>query len=318
MKNMYLAAGLALLTFSSCSTQSHQEASADSTRFVFPDELIRFKPYEGNPVFTGTGQQTWDEMIRERGFVMKEDDGFHMWYTGYQKADTSKMKYLGYATSEDGLHWNRYQDKPLYTGHWVEDMYVFKEDGTYYMFAESKDDIPRLLTSKDRINWSDQGSLDVRKVNGEPIEKGPYGTPTVWKENGTWNLFYERNDAGIWLARSEDLKVWTNVQDEEVIKCGPESYDRYAVAVNEIIRHNGLYYAYYHASPFEDWREWSMNIAVSEDLIHWKKYDGNPILGDNRSSGLPVRVDGKYWFYTMHPEVMVYLPSGDSQAASAK
>lgn len=310
MKLLYLAAGMAVLGLSSCSTQSSQESSSttDSTRFVFPDELINFTPYANNPVFEGSGGDAWDEKIRERGFIMKEEDGFHMWYTGYRQADTTKMKYLGYATSEDGLKWKRYQDKPIYTDHWIEDMYVIKENGTYYMFAESKDDIPRLLTSTDRINWTDHGSLDVRKVNGEPIPPGPHGTPTIVKENGVWNLFYERNDLGIWLARSEDLKVWTNVQDEEVLKMGPESYDKYAVAFNEIIKENGLYYAYYHASAYEDWREWNMSIAVSEDLIHWKKYEGNPIMGNNRSSGMPVRVDGKIRFYTAHPEVMVFLP----------
>jgi sucrose-6-phosphate hydrolase SacC (GH32 family) len=298
----------ATLGLAGCSSHSSQETGADSTRFVFPEALISFTPYENNPVFAGTGQDTWDERIRERGFIIKEDDGYHMWYTGYQKADPDKMKYLGYATSDDGLNWKRYHDKPLYTAHWIEDMYVLKEDGVYYMFAESKDDIPRLFTSTDRINWTDKGILDVRKVNGEPIDAGPYGTPTVWKENGIWNLYYERNDKGIWLARSEDLKIWTNVQDEEVLKCGPESYDKYAVAFNEIIKENSMYYAYYHASAFEDWREWTMNIAVSEDLINWKKYDGNPIMRDNRSSGMPVRADGKIRFYTAHPEVMVYLP----------
>lgn len=308
MKFLHTTLICAALGFTGCTSHSSQDTNTDSTRFVFPDELVSFTTYENNPVFKGTEQDTWDEMIRERGFIMKEDDGFHLWYTGYRKNDPTKMKYLGYATSDDGLSWERYQNTPLYTAHWIEDMYVLKENGTYYMFAESKDDIPRLFTSSDRVNWTDQGILDVRKVNGEPISPGPYGTPTVWKENGVWNLFYERNDKGIWLARSKDLKIWTHVQDEEVLKCGPEHYDKYAVAFNEIIKENGLYYAYYHASAFEDWREWTMNIAVSEDLIHWKKYDGNPILHDNRSSGMPVRVDGKIRLYTTHPEVMVYLP----------
>jgi hypothetical protein len=176
-------------------------------------------------------------------------------------------------------------------------MCVLKEGKTYYMFAESKDDIAHLLTSTDRIHWKDQGAIDIRLKNGSPLSKGPYGTPAVRKEKGIWYLFYERNDAAVWLATSKDLKTWTNVQDEPVLNAGPEKYDAFAVAFNKIIQHKGLYYAYYHASAFKDWREWTMNVAVSKDLVHWKKYEGNPIVGNDSSSGFPV-FDGKQWRFT--------------------
>ena len=67
--------------------------------------------------------------------------------------------------------------------------------------------------------------LDIRPVDGSPITPGPRGPPSVWVENGGWYLFYERNDAALWLAKSSDLKTWTHVQDEPVLKCGPDAYD---------------------------------------------------------------------------------------------
>jgi hypothetical protein len=275
----------------------------------FPAEIVKFKAYEGNPLFKGTGDpKTWDEKIRERGYILREGSKYYMWYTGYTKATGDSMKYLGLATSYDGIKWTRYAKNPIHSTLWVEDMCVLKEGKTYYMFAESKDDIAHLLTSTDRIHWKDQGAIDIRLKNGSPLSKGPYGTPAVWKEKGIWYLFYERNDAAVWLATSKDLKTWTNVQDEPVLNAGPEKYDAFAVAFNKIIQHKGLYYAYYHASAFKDWREWTMNVAVSKDLIHWKKYEGNPIVGNDSSSGFPV-FDGKQWrFYTMHPDVRVYFP----------
>ena len=132
------------------------------------------------------------------------------------------------------------------------------------------------------------------------------------KENGIWYLFYERDDSGIWLATSKDLKTWTNVQDEPVLKCGPEPYDKFAVAMNQVIKYKGLYYGYYHASAFKDWHEWSTNVAVSKDLIHWKKYANNPIVDSNKSSGILVNDGTRYRLYTMHPEVNVYFPVNDS------
>lgn len=275
----------------------------------FPAELVSFTPYAGNPVFTGTGEPTtWDQTIRERGYILHEGNTYHMWYTGYRKAGEDKTKLLGYATSADGLHWTRYPANPIHQGLWVEDMCVLKDGNTYYMAAESRDDIAHLLTSADRIHWQDQGAIDIRYKNGQPLSKGPYGTPTLWKEGKRWYLFYERKDEAVWLATSTDLKTWTNVQDEPVLDKGPDDYDRYAVAMNQIVRYKGRYYAYYHASAFKDWREWSVNVAVSTDLVHWKKYPGNPIMGNNASSGILVSDGSKYRLYSMHPDVRVYFP----------
>ncbi len=275
----------------------------------FPVELVDFASYELNPVFSGSGTDTWDQFIRERGYILKENGVYHLWYTGYSKmGGKDKESHLGYATSLDGLKWTRYEDNPIFDSCMVEDMCVVKSKGTYFMFAEGRQDIAHLLTSVDRIHWKEQGSLDIRYTNGMPLSKGPYGTPSVWLENGRWYLFYERDDLGIWLATSTDLKIWTNLQDEPVIKMGPEVYDKYAVAVDQIIKYKGSYYAYYHASEFKDWHEWSSCIAKSDDLVNWIKYSGNPILRENKSSPIMVDDGAHYRLYTMHSKVCVHLP----------
>ena len=40
----------------------------DSGDELFPRELVDFVPFEGNPVFAGTGKDTWDQKIREQGY----------------------------------------------------------------------------------------------------------------------------------------------------------------------------------------------------------------------------------------------------------
>ncbi|MDH4089553.1 MAG: glycosylase [Cyclobacteriaceae bacterium] len=270
-------------------------------------EVLDFIPVENNPVFAGTGTDTWDQKIRERGYILVEDGEYHMWYTGFRDAPDQEM-HLGYATSPDGLIWTRYPGNPIFDSGWVEDMMVVKEGDNYYMFAEGRGDIAHMLTSMDRIHWKEKGPLDIRNKNGEPISEGPYGTPTVWRENGVWYLFYERGDLGIWLATSSDLKVWTNKQDEPVINIGPETYDKYGVAVNQIIKHKNKYYAYYHATEFEDWHEWTSCVAISDDLVHWVKYDKNPIMRENKSSPILVPDGEHYRLYTMHDEVHAHLP----------
>jgi sucrose-6-phosphate hydrolase SacC (GH32 family) len=299
--------GVVVMLVSVAALPGHASAqAADPSADDFPPELVAFTPYPGNPVFAGTGKDTWDRKIRERGYILHEEDGYHLWYTGYNEA-RSDLRMLGCAVSADGLTWTRCAGNPIFDKCWTEDMCVVKQGNTYHMFAEGRNDIAHLLTSKDRIHWEEQGSLDIRYTNGKPLSPGPYGTPTVWVEGPTWYLFYERGDLGIWLAKSTDRKVWTNVQDEPVIAMGPETYDRHAVALNQVIKYRGKYYGYYHGTGEKPWRDWNTNVAMSTDLVHWKKYPKNPIVTGDKSSGILVYDGRQYRLYTMHPDVRVYF-----------
>jgi hypothetical protein len=281
---------------------------AENAEEKFPAELVKFVPLRKEPVFEAT-QGKWDAKVRERGWIMKEDGVWKLWYTGYDgTADGLRM--LGYATSPDGIKWTRHPRNPLYREHWVEDMMIVKEAGKYYMFAEGKNDRAHLLVSDNGLDWKRVGLLDIRLKNGKPIPDGPYGTPTAWRENDLWYLFYERSDLGIWLATSKDLKVFTNVQDEPVLSPGPADYDKDLVALNQIIKYRGRYYAYYHGSVKEGPKAklWSTAVATSTDLIHWEKYPGNPLrpTEENKSSGIVIPHEGKFRLYTMHPSVYVH------------
>jgi len=266
----------------------------------FPPELVEFEPYTENPIFRGAEPGHWDVKLRERGWVCRESDGYSMWYTGYN-SDKAAIRLLGYATSPDGLHWTRFPGNPLLADHWVEDMMVLKQGPTYYMVAEGRSDIAQMLTSRDKIHWERQGALDVRRSDGSPIAAGPYGTPALWHENGVWYLFYERGDLGVWLAKSSDTKVWTNVSDEPVLGLGPEP----ALAMDQVVKYQGRYYAYYHAADAIPWTRWSTNIATSSDLLHWEKYARNPIVANNESSALLVDDGERFRLYTMHDQVRV-------------
>ncbi|MBI3409702.1 MAG: glycosylase [Planctomycetes bacterium] len=277
----------------------------------FPPELVKFVAFQKEPVFAAGPKGAWDAKIRERGWIMREDGQYKLWYTGYDGSNDG-LRMLGYATSDDGIAWKRHPKNPLLKDEWVEDMLVFKHDGKYYMVAEGREDRAHMLVSDNVIDWKELGRLDVRLKNGKPIPDGPYGTPTVWQEGKIWYLFYERNDLGIWLATSTNLKTWTNVQDEPVMKPGPAEHDKDLIALNQIIKHKSRYYAYYHGSATTGLKAklWSTCVATSTDLIHWEKYPGNPLLPveENKSSGIMVHDGEKYRLYTMHPAVYLHVP----------
>jgi beta-1,2-mannobiose phosphorylase / 1,2-beta-oligomannan phosphorylase len=319
MKLQAVFAGICVLLYSVMPAVAVEPSDHD-----FPSELVDFVPYAQNPVFAGTGQDTWDRQIRERGYILKEGNLWRLWYTGYNFNETDKnhttARYLGYATSPDGFKWTRYSDRPILDTVWTEDVHICKlENGIYRMFAEGRDDIMHWLTSPDGIQWQEQGNVDIRYADGKPLTPGAYGTPCAWGENGKWYLFYEREDLGIWLATTTDGKTWTHVQDAPVIPIGNESYDKYAIALNQIVKIGGKYYAYYHGNADPNSKgPWTTCVAMSTDLIHWKKYAKNPIIPTDNSSAILVNDGVQYRMYTMHPDVRVWFPRTKSNESNAK
>jgi hypothetical protein len=287
--------------------------TASAAADEFPDSMTRWVAIEANPVFRGAGGESWDAKIRERGWVVIDGEGtYHLFYTGYND-DRSPDRSLGHATSADGLAWGRDPRNPIHDSSWVEDMCVVRDGALYRMFAEGEGDIAHQLTSEDLIHWTERGPLDIRKADGQPIAPGPRGTPTVLVKDGTWYLLYERGDRGVWLAKAEDADRmrWVNVQDDPVLRMGPEPYDRTAVALNCVVKRDGVFYAFYHANDQMPWKDWTTCVARSNDLVRWEKFSGNPILRRNSSSGVLVDPDGdgpiEGRLYTMHPEVRVHV-----------
>ena len=58
----------------SCLTSAKSKNAAKEREWAkFPYELVNFTSYQNNPVFTGSETNTWDQKIRERGYILKEN-----------------------------------------------------------------------------------------------------------------------------------------------------------------------------------------------------------------------------------------------------
>jgi hypothetical protein len=264
----------------------------------FPAETVAFQPLPIVPALEPEPGR-WDAAFKERGFVRHDDDGWWLWYTGRSDEQDGA---LGLAWSRDGLAFDRLSPAPIYQERHIEDVFVFADQGTYYMFAEGENDEAQWLSSPDRIHWTRQGAVDVRLADGTPVPPGPLGTPSVVVEGNTWYLLYERRDDGIWLAASTDHRTFINVQDDPVIALGPGSYDEVRVSLNQVVKYGGRYYAYYNAQGRGP--EWTTAVASSTDLVHWDKYPGNPILSDIIVVLSPDE-DG-FRLYSMQPVVKIF------------
>ena len=102
---------------------------------------------------------------------------------------------------------------------------------------------------------------------------------------------------------------------------GPDKYDRKFIALNQVIK--------YHEPVLRLLSRLAGRLAsppsgpatspISTDLIHWKKFPGNPLrpLSENRSSNLLIDDGKQFRLYTMHDAVWVYFPAhGASQPSN--
>ncbi len=278
---------------------------SDSQFFVALSALVNFTSSPGNPVLSPGSPGSWDENIRERGWFMYEEGTYHVWYGGWQGAydhSIPPLVKLGYASSTDGVNWTKYSGNPIYTQNWMEDMAVVKDGNAYYMYAEDEYTADGdgafidLYTSTDKINWTRYGTVIHPSGNG--WEGSDVGTPTVWKEGNTWYMLYEGLGNGIagqvGLATSNDGRNWTRHPNNPVLSHPfSASLD---IAVDSIIKINGVYYAYCHYDA--GGHNWVGGMFTSTNLIAWTAYAGNPLPYNS-----PVLVDNgaNYFMYSLIP-----------------
>jgi predicted GH43/DUF377 family glycosyl hydrolase len=163
---------------------------------------IHWTKYGRNPIMTIT--DAWEGVALEGQCVMKTAGGYKMWYGGFDFASDTAS--IGYATSQDGIHWIKYQNNPVLTpaegtpkkwdGYAVDTPDVFFEGGIYHMYyrgwkkrdgvswigyAVSKDGIhwerdadnPVLMTSDVQGAWDNYQLYRSRIMRGEVSEENP-------------------------------------------------------------------------------------------------------------------------------------------------
>ncbi len=116
-KRLHPFRSAAVVLIATCAAIVGLNAAAEDAAKLFPSEIVNFQPIEANPIFRGRGKGHWDEHIRERGWILREGNAWRMWFTGFEGGggyDGTILK-LGYATSSDGVRWNRYPENPVYS-----------------------------------------------------------------------------------------------------------------------------------------------------------------------------------------------------------
>ncbi len=212
--------------------------------------------YGGNPVLTTGSGSVWDNSRVGRPTVLFDGKIYKMWYQGMS---TSGVVKIGYATSSDGINWNKYANNPILnigsSGSWddarVKAPNILYDDNVYKMWytGDSSTNIHKIgyATSYDGINWT--------KFANNPILTGPTN-PSTGVENLYVMHFYDRylgwyhNDVGgsgdIDHALSRDGISWVKYQNNPVISQGPPgSWDSVLVGSPKVMANDNHYWMYY-------------------------------------------------------------------------
>ena len=263
--------------------------------------------YTRNPVFAA-GVKSWDDGIILGHSVIKSGATYKMWYAGGHSIESATS--IGYATSNDGIHWTRYTGNPVFEGMpgtWdqagVGVPVVLLDGNTLHMWylaggAGPDGGMFGYATSSDGIHWNRHPS-PVFQSAAESWYRDALLPGTVIKEKGMFKMWFSGSigslaqstpttENSIGYATSPDGINWTVYDNpattdtpyhfsDPVIKHGtPGEWDVTSALSPSVIKNKCGYEMWYAGEIYGVSQ--NLGYAFSPDGIHWIKYPQNPVM----------------------------------------
>jgi predicted GH43/DUF377 family glycosyl hydrolase len=271
------------------------KAVEDSVRFTW-------KRYANNPVFPAT-PGTWRESQTANPDLLLRDSTYYMYFRG-QRGGHDR---IGVATIPrdrfDGTTWNILPDPIIDVGgpgSWDQnhalDPAAVNFDGKVFLYYTGSSPLSDrsvcLAVSDDGIHFT--------KYEKNPVVLG--GGPEIALKDGVLYLYYWKQVPGrkgfqIHYATSRDGYHFVEPQESIALPVGPDgSWDSYTVETPRIFFDRGLFSMVYCGSDRNKDYPFHAGLATSTDLIHWTKYEANPIFSRGNVGEWD---EGAIWFTTV-------------------
>ena len=192
---------------------------------------------------------------------------------------------------------------------------VWKDSATYYLVYEgaaenlalSPGDIG-LATSSDGRHFVKNTGNPILRHNPSGWESVNVGTPSLFKENGVWYLFYHGFDGSkvrIGVASGTTLTDLIKYAGNPIFSPDAGAWDSgTAGRRSAVVKEASYYYFAYEGSTDYSFNtaQWSSGLARSTNLLDWVKYPSNPVIPQTLSGfGYDgpelVRLDGTWYLY---------------------
>lgn len=218
-------------------------------------------------VLTAVPGSDWEGMEVNRPTVVKKDGKYHMWYTGQMFALENQLSRscIGYACSEDGIHWKRY-GKPVIQPeekwekyctmcphvNWDEEEQIFK---MWYSGGRMQEaDFIGYATSKDGITWEKYKDNPIFSPKPENFwEMARTEACFVQKEKDWYYMFYLAHNgdgnSSINLARSKDgITDWERHPENPILAGTDGLWDWKGTCKASVLKTDDGYQLWYNAA----------------------------------------------------------------------
>jgi beta-1,2-mannosidase len=230
---------------------------------TFTPPFGEWKRLSDAPIVTPKGD-TFESAGTFNPSVVKKDGKFVMLYRAQDRKGTSS---LGYATSNDGIHFTRrpepvmVSEAPYEKGGGVEDPRLQTIGDTYYLTytgynnvdgpaTDKKDAQLCLATSSDLVHWQRRGIIMPSFSGKWNVKWTKSGAIVPEKINGKYWMYYladaKGKDTQMGVAYSDDLFHWTEALDHPVLASRSDSFDSQVVEPGPppIITPQGIFLIY--------------------------------------------------------------------------
>lgn len=261
--------------------------------------------FDNNPLFDIGSSSTWESASNAQPSVIFDGEIYHMWYSG----ESNTGSRIGFATSVDGIHWEKYQGNPVIEGiadSWENDgvssPYVIWDGAIFHMWYAGFQITTKVTasigyaTSSDGINWIKHESNPILA----PTQSWEGGEiciiPKVVFVDSIFHMWYasghsfdQQNPAKeykIGYATSTDGINWIKNENNPVLEI-----TGYSAEPSTIILKDSLFQMWFSCDFFPDNR-WRIGYATSSDGINWHHFENNPVVDVSSSSW---EIEGVAW-----------------------
>jgi hypothetical protein len=168
------------------------------------NQVRYIKDFPGDPLHGSKG------IIAAKSNILTHPDEEAPYKFMFLSADADGTKYIGLASSTDGVNWSIEYEGEL--SHDLESLSLVEQDGRYILYAgtSSKDQIIR-LDCDDLRNW---GNYTVIIDSSSRDERIFFESPLVWQEEGGLRMLWwetsigDSMTSGVHYAKSTDGANW--------------------------------------------------------------------------------------------------------------
>ncbi|MBU1752430.1 T9SS type A sorting domain-containing protein [bacterium] len=278
---------------------------------------VIWEEYPSNPVLTDGGDGDWDGDFVSQPSVVYDGALYRMWFTGY---DGSNLR-IGYATSTDGVVWNKYTAGPVldlgvsdsWDGNGVSGAAVVSDGTVYRMWYTGYDGSNMRVgyaTSTDGVVWNKHTAgpvLDLG-VSDSLDDTGVSGAAVVF-DGTVYHMCYtgyDGNNMRIGYATSTDGVAWHKDESNPVLNLGATDFWDNAGVMSPSVLYDGILYRMWYTGY--DGSKMKIGYAIGErpspaylnSQVEWVKYPANLNLGTDTSHPSVLFNGDKYhaWYVT--------------------